>query len=93
MGSISLASFSSGAMAAFCWVIGLYFIGFWRKTNDRFFGFFAAGFWMLGIGRFATTLLGDTQSPHAVIQTLRLIAYLTFLAAIIDKNRDEAGSG
>ena len=39
MSSLALANFFYGAIAALCWVVGLYFLGFWRKTRDRFFGF------------------------------------------------------
>jgi Family of unknown function (DUF5985) len=92
MSSLALANFSYGVMAALCWVVGLFFRGFWRRTHDRFFAYFAAAFWLLGLGRFAMAVLGETNEAHRSIYLLRLIAYAVFLLAIIDKNRAAARS-
>lgn len=90
MSSLALANFLYGVIAALCWVVGLYFLGFWRKSRDRFFGFFAAAFWLLGLGRLAMAVFGETNEAHRSIYLLRLVAYAVFLVAIIDKNRSEA---
>ena len=90
MSSLALANFFYGVIAALCWVVGLHFLGFWRKTRDRFFGFFAAAFWLLGLGRLAMAVFGETNEAHRSIYLLRLVAYAVFLIAIIDKNRSEA---
>jgi hypothetical protein len=91
MSSLALANFSYGAIGALCWVVGLYFFGFWKKTRDRFFGYFAAAFWLLGLGRLAMAVLGDTNEAHRSIYLLRLVAYAVFLIAIVEKNRSQAG--
>ncbi len=85
MSSLALANFSSGVIAALCWVVGLYFIAFWRRTHDRFFAFFAAAFWLLGLGRLGMVLF--SSEGHVSIYLLRLFAYLVLLAGIVDKNR------
>ena len=90
MSSLALANFVSGAIAALCWVVGLFFMLFWQRTRDRFFGFFAVAFWLLGIGRLAISVMGAANEGHLAIYLLRLFAYVVFLAAIVDKNR---GSG
>jgi hypothetical protein len=90
MSSLALANFSYGVIAALCWVVGLYFLGFWKKTRDRFFGYFAAAFWLLGLGRLAMAVLGETNEAHRSIYLLRLVAYAVFLVAIIEKNRADA---
>lgn len=87
MGSLALANFEYGAIAAACWVIGLFFLGFWRKTHDRFFVLFASAFFLLGLGRFAMSLLSETNETRPSVYIVRLLAYLVFLAAIVDKNR------
>jgi len=90
MTSLALANFSYGVMAALCWVIGLFFLGFWRRTRDRFFLWFAAAFWLLGLGRFALAVFAETNEAHQSIYLLRLVAYVVFLVAILDKNRGTA---
>ena len=90
MSSLALANFSYGVIGALCWVVGLFFLGFWRRAHDRFFGFFAAAFWLLGLGRLAMAVLGETNEAHRSIYLLRLFAYALFLIAIIDKNRADA---
>jgi hypothetical protein len=90
MSSLSLANFFYGAIGALCWVVGLYFLEFWRKTHDRFFGFFAVAFWILGLGRMAMSVLGETNEANKSIYVVRLVAYLIILAAIVDKNRADA---
>ena len=90
MTSYSLANFSYGVIAALCWVVGLYFLGFWRKTRDRFFALFAAAFWLLGLGRLAMAAFGQINEAPRSIYVLRLFAYVVFLVAIVDKNRADA---
>jgi uncharacterized protein DUF5985 len=85
--SLALANFSYGAIAALCWVVGIFFLGFWKKTRDRFFGYFAGAFWLLGLGRLAMAVLGETNEAHRFIYLLRLVAYAIFLTAIVEKNR------
>jgi uncharacterized membrane protein len=88
--SYSLAHFNYGAIAALCWVTGLYFFGFWRKTHDRFFGYFGLAFWLLGAGRVALSITGSGADAPRAVYVMRLVAYLIFLIAIIDKNRSNA---
>jgi uncharacterized membrane protein len=92
MSSLALANFSYGVIGALCWVVGLFFLQFWRRTRDRFFAFFAVAFWLLGVGRFAMAVLGETNEAHRSIYLVRLIAYALFLVAILDKNRADAKS-
>jgi uncharacterized membrane protein len=93
MSSLALANFSYGVIGALCWVVGLYFLRFWKKTRDRFFGYFAAAFWLLGVGRLAMAVLGETNEAHRSIYLVRLVAYAVFLLAIVDKNRADARDG
>lgn len=79
--------FFLGAIAMGCWIAGLFFLRFWRKTHDRLFLTFAGAFWLLGVTRVMTALSGHTDERYRYIYVVRLLAYILILAAIIDKNR------
>lgn len=87
MNLFALANFVYGAIAALCWVVALFFVSFWRRTHDRFFALFGVAFALLGLGRLALSLVGGTVEVNGSIYLVRLLAYLVFLGAIIDKNR------
>lgn len=76
-----------GATAALSLVIGLFFLRFWRNTHDRFFLFLSASFVLQGIDRLLQH--GDWQGPGdiAAQYTLRVLAYMLILAAVLYKNR------
>lgn len=77
----------SGAIMMGCWVAGLHFLRFWRRSRDRLFAIFAAAFWLVGIQRLALASHPEWNDRYAVIYLIRLIAFLMILGAIIDKNR------
>ena len=79
--------FLSGAIMLGCWACGLFFLRFWRKTKDRLFAIFGLAFWILGLERFILVAIGYAEEPHPLIYTIRLVAFLLILYAIIDKNR------
>ena len=68
-------------------VAGLFFLRFWKSTNDRFFLLFALAFWIEGLQRFAVYywFRGDDASPVAYLP--RLLAYALIIIAIAGKNR------
>lgn len=77
MGALTMASF----------VIGLRFLRFWRLSRDRFFVFFTAAFWTMGIGWVVRTFdLGVSEHAHLVYLP-RLLGFLLIIVAIVDKNR------
>jgi uncharacterized membrane protein len=79
--------FISGMAAGLCLVAGLFFLRFWRKTGDRFFGFFAASFWMMALHRVMMMLLRDSENEHVlVVYLIRLLSFVLILVAIADKN-------
>lgn len=87
MSVVPLTNFVYGAISACCWVVGLFFLSFWRRTQDRFFALFAVAFWMLALGRLGLAAAGSVHEEGSAIYLLRLCAYLLILAAIVDKNR------
>lgn len=80
-------AFFLGALAMGCWVAGLFFMRFWRKTRDRLFLTFAGAFWLLGVTRVMTAMTEHSDERARYIYVVRLLAYILILMAIIDKNR------
>ncbi|MGZ3651751.1 MAG: DUF5985 family protein [Bdellovibrionota bacterium] len=80
--------FINGATCMGAWVCGLFFLRFWRKSQDRLFLIFAASFWLLAVERLLFLVLRDIHvEDHAAIYSLRLLAFLMILIGIWDKNR------
>jgi amino acid transporter len=83
----ALSQLISGALVMGYFVAGLYFLRFWRDTRDRLFGIFAAAFWLLAAQRAALALTVDPTGEQLLLYSVRLLAFVLILAAIIDKNR------
>lgn len=83
----ALSQLISGALVMGYFVAGLYFLRFWRDTRDRLFGIFAAAFWLLAGQRAALALTADPTGEQLLLYSVRLLAFVLILAAIIDKNR------
>lgn len=78
----------SGIIIMGCWIAGLFFLKFWRKSRERLFLFFAMAFWLLGCERIIPIAIADPRTePHTFIYLIRLVAFALILYAIIDKNR------
>lgn len=77
-----------GAIAMASFVAGLFFLRFWKSTQDRFFLFFAVAFWIEAVNR---VILALVEWPENVptVYLIRLIAFGLILFAIADKNRPE----
>lgn len=72
--------------------IGLFFLSFWTKTNDRLFMMFCGAFVLMGVERFVSTLLVNALDVRHLVYTLRLLAFVLILVAILDKNRTHSAS-
>ena len=79
--------FVSGMLAMGYAVAAVFFTRFWRKSRDRLFVFFALAFALLALHRVALSAAGWLGAADWVYYSLRLVAYVTILAAIIDRNR------
>lgn len=87
---MTLHVFLAGMQVMVAFVIGLRFLKFWRLSRDRFFVWFAAAFWMFGLGQVIRTFdVGLSEHAHLVFLP-RLAGYLMILIAILDKNRQSA---
>jgi hypothetical protein len=82
----ALTDLMTGAISMGSLVIALFFLRFWRDSNDRFFLWFALSFFIEGLHRVYSALhdAGGEDSPlHYLI---RLLAYGLILWAILEKN-------
>jgi Family of unknown function (DUF5985) len=83
----ALNQFLSGAIMMACWVAGLFFLRFWKKTADRLFAIFAVAFWMLAVERLTLVMIREVDEVRGYVYVIRLFAFLLILWAIYDKNR------
>lgn len=86
-----MTAFVAGALMAGYLVAALFFLRFRRESGDRLFTSFAAAFLLLAVQRFA--LFYYTQEAGVWLYTLRLVAFLLILFAIIDKNAKASRAG
>ncbi len=75
-----------GAIAMGFLVSGVFFVRFWRQSQDRFFLLFALSFLLQGVDRAALGLLERPNEGNPAIYLLRLVAYLFILIAVLEKN-------
>lgn len=87
---MTLFDFLSGAVAFGFLVASLFFLRFWRRTNDRLFLAFAIAFTLLGLGQAVQALANIPQEERSHIYLIRLVAFTIIIAAIIRKNRRSA---
>ena len=76
-----------GAIAALSFVIGCFFMRFWRMTRDRFFLLFGLSFWIEAANRVLLGTMPAWREDTPAYYLVRLLAYGLILYAIIDKNR------
>jgi len=84
---MTLTPFLSGAICMGLFVISLYFLRFWKKTRDRLFLFFAAAFVLMLIEWAVRTFASMQTASAPGVYLIRLLAFVMFIAAIVDKNR------
>jgi hypothetical protein len=84
--------FIAGAVTAGFFVAGLFFLRFWRRTDDLLFLAFAAAFWLLGVSQALLAATRDIMEDRSWIYLIRLGAFLLILWAVLGKNRRSSGS-
>jgi hypothetical protein len=75
-----------GALVMASFVVGLFFLRFWRETRDRLFLMFALAFWVLAANWLGLGLTEEAET-RTFFYVLRLIAFALIIIAIVDKNR------
>jgi hypothetical protein len=82
-----MRDFLSGATAALCLVVALYFLRFWRQTRDRLFVYFSLAFAVLALNWVGLAYVPPQDEARTLIYAMRLVAFALILIAIVDKNR------
>lgn len=83
-----LMTFLSGAVAFGFAVAALFFIRFWRDTQDALFLTFGIAFMLLATGQAVLGLAGIPDEQRAWVFLIRLLAFGVILVGIIRKNRE-----
>lgn len=68
-------SFLSGAAMMGAFVSGLFFLRFWRKTQDRLFLIFAISFLLMGLERMALALRENDGENNVMLYFMRLASF------------------
>ena len=76
-----------GALALAGWVVGLFFLRFWRLSRDRLFIFFCAAFWLLAINWLSLAVIHWVLETRHQAFIVRLLAFVLIIIGVIDKNR------
>lgn len=76
----------AGGVAMGSMVIALFFLRFWRDTDDRFFLYFALSFLIEGAHRVYSTVTAAANEDSPLHYLIRLLAYGLILWAIVEKN-------
>jgi hypothetical protein len=82
-----LEGFLLGIIVAASLTAALFFLKFWRHTRDPLFLAFALAFGIEGINRLGFLFVERPNEGSPAIYTVRLLAFLIILAAILHKNR------
>ena len=82
-----MVTFLHGAVAMGCVVAGLFFLRFWRDSQDRLFRWFALAFWVLAASYTLLGLVSFATEWRVYVFVLRLISFSLILFAIFEKNR------
>ena len=82
-----LLAFLSGAIFFGLAIAGLFFLKFWRDTDDELFAAFALAFFLLAVAQAILALGGIPDEQRAWVYLVRLAAFLILLVAILRKNR------
>lgn len=84
--------FIAGMLVTGYLVATLFFLRFWKQTRDRLFALFGGAFALLAVQRVALAIAVYREMDTTSAYVLRLLAFLLFLGAIIDKNRGRRGA-
>ena len=84
---MTLYDFLSGMVSAGFLIAGLFFLRFWRRTDDGLFLSFGLAFWLLGVAQALLALGNVPIEERSWIYLIRLSAFLLILLAIYRKNR------
>jgi len=81
-----MSAFLTGMIAMGFLVAGLFFLRFWRRTNDMLFAAFAVAFFLFALQQGILGLSGIPREELSWTFLLRLAGFVLLIAAILVKN-------
>lgn len=78
-----------GALSALSVVAAVFFLKFWRRTRDRLFAAFAAGFGILAVHWATLGLLNPANEAREYWYLPRFGAFALIIWGVVVKNRSE----
>jgi hypothetical protein len=81
-----------GALALGSAIVGLFFLRFWRTTNDRLFLYFSIAFFLQALDRILLGIIPASSEENPAIYLIRLVAYGLIIWGIVEKNREKSPS-
>jgi hypothetical protein len=83
----TLSSVLNGAVAMASFVAMLFFLRFWRQTQDSFFLFFAVAFGIDAAMRLVLGLGHFSEETEPLVYLARAASFASIIIAIVRKNR------
>lgn len=81
-----MIEFLTGAVTLGFLVAATFFARFWKRTRDRLFLAFCVAFVLLALNQALALWIGDADERVGYTYLLRVLGFVTILAAIVDKN-------
>jgi hypothetical protein len=81
-----MAQFLSGMATAGFLVAALFFLRFWRRTQDLLFAAFAVAFLLFGASQASSLMFAGPEDDRTWTFVLRLAGFVLLLLAIAGKN-------
>lgn len=85
-----IEGFLLGVIVTASLTAGIFFLKFWRRTRDPLFLAFSVAFIIEGLNRVGFLFVDRPNEGTPIIYTVRLLAFLLIVAAIVWKNRRQA---
>jgi len=82
-----IEAFLLGVIVTASLTAGVFFLKFWRRTGDQLFLAFSVAFVIEGLNRIGFLFVDRPNEGNPIIYTVRLLAFLLIVAAIVWKNR------
>ena len=81
-----MSEFLQGATMIASLGVALFFLRFWRATNDRLFAAFSLAFGIFAVNRVLLAALDEDSEARTWVYVVRAMTFALIAAAIIDKN-------
>jgi hypothetical protein len=85
-----IATFLLGMIVTLYLTAALFFLKFWRKTQDRLFLAFAAAFAIEGLNRIRFLFIEHPNEGSVSIYAVRILAFSLIIAAVVGRNLNKS---